>query len=1347
MCPVQNVLGTAVARWMGAAVGVCILCASIVPGVALSVLAADPCLVNPIPCENQLPGTAPSIWSVSGAGDPSIQGFATDISVNVGGTITFKVKTSSTKYSLTVYRMGFYQGNGARQIAVVQPSASLPQKQPACLTDPATALFDCGNWGVSASWAVPAGAVSGIYFAKLVDAASGAASQIPFIVRNDSSSSDVLFRTADTTWEAYNDYGGSNLYYGTNVNAPAAGTEYAAGRAFKVSYNRPFNDRSESSGYGTSNYLFYAEYPTVRWLEANGYNVSYFTSVDLVRYPNLVKNHKVLMSAGHDEYWSNEMRSAVQSARDAGVDIANFTGNEDFWKTRWENSIDGSNTADRTLVCYKETLVDKVIDPMDPLIWSGSWRDPSFSPPADGGKPENSLGGTIFTVNKGSAAPVLDSTFAKLRFWRNTAVASLQSGQTVTLGAQTIGYEWDSDVDNGFRPGGLVDLSATSVAVPEILQDYGLTYGPGTAVHSLTLYRAKSGALVFSAGSVQWVWGLDVNHDTSPDVGPSSPDLNMEQSTVNLLADMGVQPATLQAGLVATSQSTDVTPPTSTVGTPSAGTTLTSGTPVTISGTAADAGGGVVAGVEVSTDGGITWHPARGTNAWTYIWTPGAPGTATIESRATDDSANIEAPTGGVAVTINPRTCPCSLIPSSATPATPSASDSNSVELGVKFYADQSGWITGIKFYKGTSNTGTHVASLWTSTGTLIGQGTFSNETATGWQTYLFPTPVGISANTTYIASYHAPKGGYAFTAGYFDSADDAWPVHAPRGSNGVYQYAAGSVFPTQTYNSSSYWVDVIYNDQSVDTSPPVVTGVRPSSGSVNTSPGLPFTATLNKNVAQSSLQFTVADSTNTALAGTVGYNSSTFTATFTPNAVLPQGATLTATVNAIDTSGNAMSAPFSWSFTTAKCPCSLFQATAAPAVPLVADNPVEVGVKFQTDTAGWVNGIRFYKGAGNSGTHIGDLWSSSGQLLASATFTGETASGWQQVLFATPVQLTANTTYIASYHTTGGFGYTSGGLGTEIDAGPLHAPSSVASGGNGVYAYSANPTFPNQTYNANNYYVDVTFTITSSGSAPAVTATTPTANATGVSVATTVSLTFNESVVASSLQFAMTGAGAAVPGTLTYNNNNFTATFKPSALLVASTPYTATLSAAADSSGNNLAGPVTWSFTTGTWCSSNCTVFAPTAVPAVVSVNDSNSVELGMTFTADVNGSITTVRFYKGTGNTGTHVGSLWTSGGQPLAQVTFTNETASGWQQATFSQPVAITAGAVYVVSYHTTVGFYSASGGYFASATDNPPLHAVADGTSPNGVYLYGSGSAFPNQTFNATNYWVDVVFTPA
>ncbi|HYZ01535.1 MAG TPA: N,N-dimethylformamidase beta subunit family domain-containing protein, partial [Candidatus Binatia bacterium] len=152
--------------------------------------AADPCtppVVSPIACENSKPGTPQSTWDISGAGDSTIQGFTTDISVNVGQTVHFKIKTNARAYSIQLYRLGYYGGNGARLVASIQPSASLPQTQPACLGDTATGLTDCGNWAESASWPVPSTAVSGIYLAMLRRSDTGGENQIPFVVRDDAS--------------------------------------------------------------------------------------------------------------------------------------------------------------------------------------------------------------------------------------------------------------------------------------------------------------------------------------------------------------------------------------------------------------------------------------------------------------------------------------------------------------------------------------------------------------------------------------------------------------------------------------------------------------------------------------------------------------------------------------------------------------------------------------------------------------------------------------------------------------------------------------------------------------------------------------------------------------------------------------------------------------------------------------------------------------------------------------------------------------------------------------------------------------------------------------------------------
>ena len=245
---------------------------------------------------------------------------------------------------------------GATGPARSPPSQALAQNQDPCLDDSTTGLIDCGNWAESASWAVPADAVSGIYFAKLVrDGGTSDGSHIFFIVRDDASHSNLLFQTSDTTWEAYNQYGGRSLYT-SDTGGPGTNPD----RAYKVSYNRPLTVR----GAIPEDSPFNAEYPMVRWLERNGYDVSYFTGVDSARFGSEILQHKTFLSVGHDEYWSGTQRANIEAARDAGVNLAFFSGNESFWKTRWEPSTAGGSTTDwRTLVSYKETHANAKIDP------------------------------------------------------------------------------------------------------------------------------------------------------------------------------------------------------------------------------------------------------------------------------------------------------------------------------------------------------------------------------------------------------------------------------------------------------------------------------------------------------------------------------------------------------------------------------------------------------------------------------------------------------------------------------------------------------------------------------------------------------------------------------------------------------------------------------------------------------------------------------------------------------------------------------------------------------------------------------------------------------------------------
>jgi hypothetical protein len=1724
----------------------------------VSVVQAQACGGNAIACENQLPGNPSSEWDISGTGDPSIQGYATDISYNKGTPATFKVNTSATAYRLDIYRLGYYQGNGARKVATVNPSATLPQNQPACLTDAPTGLIDCGNWAVSASWAIPATAVSGIYVARLVRPDTGGASHIVFIVRDDSSHSALLFQASDTTWQAYNNYGGNSLYVGT---APSAD-----GRAYKVSYNRPFATRTAQSGKGDMSWVFGEEYPTIRWLEANGFDVTYSTATDTDRRGLLIQQHKTLLSVGHDEYWSAGQRANVEAARGAGVNLAFFSGNEIFWKTRWEPSIDPGHTANRTLVSYKETHANARIDPADPPTATATWRDPRFGSPSDGGRPENALSGTIFMVNccvfNSITVPAADG---KMRLWRNTSVASLPPGDVATLGDAVLGHEFDEDIDNGFRPAGAFQASTTTVNNVNVLQDYGSTYAVGTGTHHVMMYRHASGALVFAAGTIQWAWGLDGNHDHQSTV----PDVSMQQATLNVLADMGAQATTLQPGLVAATASTDTTPPTSTISSPTAGAQILQALPLTITGTAADAGGGVVGGVEVSVDGGTSWHPATGRESWSYTYTPTTTGQTTIRSRAVDDSGNLETPSAGVTITVKPNsppavsavsissvnssaatvnwttdratdsqvdygtttaygsstplqaslvtnhsvqlgglqagtvyhfrirsgdsqgqmitsdytlmtapagnqvfagdvsiesnvdavaagsaeafqvtaassgtvssmfvyldaanaatsvglglyahnattnspstllaqgtltsatagawnsisisnttltagtkywiallapagggqavfrdvlnggpaqassqvnlaalpagwsaganyansplsaylvgpvtgppptvslsapangatvsgsavtvsatassasgianvqflldgaplgvpvttspytltwnttsvgngthslsaratdtvgltntsaavsvtvsnpptisqivvsgiaptgatigwttnvpatsqvmygvtaaygsqtpldttlvtshsqtvsglqggttyhfqvqskdstnalissadqtfttappvTCPCSLWSASATPATASAADGNAYELGVRFKSDTNGYISGIRFYKGTNNTGTHVGNLWTNTGTLLASATFSGESATGWQQVTFGTPVAITANTLYVASYRAPNGGYAVNANYFTSSGvDNGALHAPSsvqaGGNGVFANGATSVFPSQSFNDSNYWVDVLYSP----TLPPQITGVG-ASGISSTAATIGWTTSAPANSQ-------VFYGTTTAYGSQTTLDTALVTSHSQALSGLQAGTTYHYQVKSKDNANVLVSSP-DQTFTTAptSCPCSLWSSSTTPATASAADgNAYELGVRFKSDTNGYISGVRFYKGANNTGTHVGNLWSSSGTLLATATFTGESATGWQQVTFATPVAILANTTYVASYRApNGGYAANANYFTTSgVDSGALHAPSSPQVGGNGVYSNGASSAFPTQSFSDSNYWVDVVFSQTMPTVITGI-------GASGItSAAATIRWTTN--TAASSQVFY--GTTTAYGSQTTLDTTAVTSHAQTLSGLQPSTTYHYQVQSK-DSTGVLVSSPDQIFTTAPTSCP--CSLWTAGTTPATASAADANPYELGVRFKSDTSGHITGIRFYKGPNNNGTHVGNLWSSTGTLLATATFTGESATGWQQVTFATPVAIAANTTYVASYRAPNGGYAVNANYFStSGVDSGTLHAPSSPqVGGNGVYSNGASSVFPNQNFNDSNYWIDVVFTP-
>jgi uncharacterized repeat protein (TIGR01451 family) len=255
--------------------------------------------------------------------------------------------------------------------------------------------------------------------------------------------------------------------------------------------------------------------------------------------------------------------------------------------------------------------------------------------------------------------------------------------------------------------------------------------------------------------------------------------------------------------------------------------------------------------------------------------------------------------------------------------------------------------------------------------------------------------------------------------------------------------------------------------------------GTGPSNATVTVTETVPSGLTL---VAMSGNGWTCATGGTTctrsgALAAGASYPG--ITATVNVSATAPAIVINTATVSGggeTNTANDQATDATTITSTSAGTATSIWPVSEVPERPWQSDSSVTLGVKFRSDVSGTITGIRFYKGAGGNGTHIGLLYSASGTLLAQATFSGETASGWQQVNFATPVAIAANKTYVAAYFSNSGFAYDAWYFAAKgADNAPLHALQNGADGPNGLYAYGAAAVFPaNAT--TSNYWADVVF-------------------------------------------------------------------------------------------------------------------------------------------------------------------------------------------------------------------------------------------------------------------------------
>jgi len=496
--------------WAGVVVVWLLMCAAGCDGFDL--------VPNPIQLENAKQGD-PS-WTITTANRAwfVLEGFTSRPSVNRGESISFYVYAQADPtYTMQIYRLGWYGGAGARLLQTIQLTG---YHQPLCTTQPVTNLQEC-DWDHPYLLNVPYNAndptdwASGIYLAKLTGSKTGKQNYIPFIVRDDARASAIKFLSATMTWAAYNPWGKYDLYEGGD-------SQVFADRGRKVSFDRPFYH-----GFGAGELLNLGyEFSSMRFLEREGYDVTYTSEVRLHENGSELLNSRIAFSGGHSEYWTRTMRDNLQAAIDAGVSVIFMDANSIYWQARLES--DSQGVPDRTVVCYKDATEDpyaaNTATAMDTTV---KFRDPPVN------WPEEPLIGVMFNLNSdlGTSGDVIVHDAGSWVF----ANTGLRDGERLV---NFLGPEVDSD--HGLSPAD-IDVLAES--------PFTAVLGNGTA--EMTVYQASSGAFVFDSGTSRFAYGLDDFRTLAQTFSPMLPGLStgtvpgaspaVQQMMRNLLQHMGAR--------------------------------------------------------------------------------------------------------------------------------------------------------------------------------------------------------------------------------------------------------------------------------------------------------------------------------------------------------------------------------------------------------------------------------------------------------------------------------------------------------------------------------------------------------------------------------------------------------------------------------------------------------------------------------------------------------------------------------------------------------------------------------------------------------------------------------------
>jgi hypothetical protein len=414
---------------------------------------------SPIRLENLNPGTKE--WKIKKLGRLQLQGYASEITVTSGQPITFHVH-SRHAYRIQFYRMGYYQGLGGRLMTEV---TDFPAKKQSLKAD---ALHQGVDWEPTYTFTIPPHWLSGFYLGKCIDD-RGRECYIPFIVRAKKPCADFAVLLATNTYHAYNNWGGKSLY--TYNSSGETQTSH-------VSFNRPFQ---EFYGAGL---FFQFEYNLIRWLEKEGYRITYLSDTDIERGILAESQFKTLIIAGHNEYWSMKMRKDIEEWSASKGNLAVFSANVAYWQVRMQP--DEKGRADRVMVSYKEFAYQK--DPyrsIDPSQVTTRWRDRPVN------LPEDRMLGSMYSGIPQATVPMV---VTQPDHW-------LYEGTGLCKGDKISGVI-----------GGEVDSYGGKIPGVEVIAHSPVTlYGqPGMA--DVIWYQKPTGGKVFSVGTFYWNWFLDPIH-------------------------------------------------------------------------------------------------------------------------------------------------------------------------------------------------------------------------------------------------------------------------------------------------------------------------------------------------------------------------------------------------------------------------------------------------------------------------------------------------------------------------------------------------------------------------------------------------------------------------------------------------------------------------------------------------------------------------------------------------------------------------------------------------------------------------------------------------------------------